>query len=392
MRVLVNAASAHMGGAVTYLKNLLFWMPQVAPGTHLIVYLPSATKDRLGATPGPGIELRSYPHSRTNGPPRFYFDQVELPRLARKLKADILFSTTGFGTVVSPCPQVLLVRNMAYFDPAFRARYRELGRSLAKNTVRRWHSFVSMWASEAVIFPTRAMQEVVSDMVRMNGRHVGYIHYGHDSNSIAKKSQEFGRAEEIRRWKSEGYGILLNVSTFAVQKNYETIVEALPRLRSSGMQVKVLTTISREQTTDRAEYDALMQRASDLGVSDDLVQLGYVPYEQLGALYELADAYIFPSFTESFGHSLVEAMAAGLPVIAADTAVNKEICAEVGTYFSTFDPESCAEAVLQVLRDPNVARPLSVSRERARAFSWEHHFETLDRTFRSLMDGNGKRD
>lgn len=383
MRVVVNAASAHMGGAVTYLRNVLRWAPLVAPEAALIVYVPAATYEKLAGLAAPQVRLESYPYASTSGLARLYFDQVRIPQLAREHGADVLFSSTGFGTFFSPCPQVLLIRNLAYFDPAFQARYRALGRSLKKNTLRRWHSLLSIRRADRVLFPTRAMRAMVAEYVALEEARTACIHYGFDHAAFAAHSGDGADlAARLGPWKAEGYRILLNVSTFAVQKNIETLVEALPHLKAQGVRAKLVTTLSRAVTTDTAEYDAMMQRVDELGLQEDVVTLGYVPYQQLGALYAAADCYVFPSFTESFGHSMVEAMAAGLPVVAAGTPVNREVCGEAGRFFRTFDPADCAAAVAGVLQDGALrARLAEASAARARHFSWERYTEQLIAVF-----------
>ena len=95
----------------------------------------------------------------------------------------------------------------------------------------------------------------------------------------------------------------------------------------------------------------MKMRARELGVEDMWIESGYVQYEQLRSLYEVSDLFVFPSFTESFGHSLVESMASGLPVVAADMPVNREVCEEGATYFSKFDPEACAKKIQFLLED-----------------------------------------
>jgi hypothetical protein len=124
MRVLINAASANMGGAVTYLQNVVRWLPEVAPDDDFIVYAPPGTIEKL-AKPGAlsNVRLESYPYSAPGGGARVYFDQAAIPRLIRQYKTDLLFSSTGFGTFFSPCPQVLLVRNPVYFSKDFHTRY-----------------------------------------------------------------------------------------------------------------------------------------------------------------------------------------------------------------------------------------------------------------------------
>lgn len=390
MRILINAASAHMGGAVTYLQNVLRWLPQIAPQDGVVVYLPEATRrlmqDQLGDTP---IEFHPYPHADSGGPARLYFDQVTIPRLLLKHRSDVLFSSTGFGTFLSPRPEVLLVRNPVYFSPEFHAKYEQLGRSLRRNSIRRAHSLASIRRADTVLFPTQAMQNMVERYGRIDPAKTEAIHYGFDHAAFAERSSApYLRQEDLARWRAEGYRLILNVSTYAVHKNYEVLTEAMARLRAQGEKVKLLLTTSREKTGDKEEYDAWTARYHELGVEEDVVELGYVPYNQLGALYEAADVYAFPSFTESFGHSLPEAMASGLPIVASDMAVNRELCGDAGAYFDTFDAEDAARVLGAVLNDEaRRATMRQASLKRALHFSWEGYVRQLLGVFRALVPG-----
>lgn len=385
MRVFINAASAHMGGAVTYLQNILEWLPEVAPHDEFIVCVPDATRDQLPVREG--VTVRAYPYPSTKGLQRLCFDQVVVPHVVRQEKIDALFSSTGFGSFWSSCPQVLLIRNMAYFDPQFQAKYQQLGRSLAKNTLRRWHSLLSIRRADAILFPTEAMQEMVGNFLRLDSHTSYVIHYGFDEEHFCRDTGAAASeaVSRLQRFCREGCEILLNVSTYAVHKNFETLIEALPLVLQNNSTLKIVTTTSRERTSDKIEYDALKKRANELGVTDSWIELGYVPYRELHALYRSADAYVFPSFTESFGHSMVEAMASGLPVVAAGTLVNREVCGEAGSYFDTFDPVDCAESISSVLRDPEKQIEMAeISRERSHTFSWRKYTEELVRVFREV--------
>src|SRR5207244_9471275 len=74
-------------------------------------------------------------------------------------------------------------------------------------------------------------------------------------------------------------------------------------------------------------------------------------WQQAQELYQNADIFVSPSLVESFGYPLVEAMAHGLPVVAADTEVNREICAEAALYFTPRSPEDLTRAVGQQAGD-----------------------------------------
>ena len=115
--------------------------------------------------------------------------------------------------------------------------------------------------------------------------------------------------------------------------------------------------------------------------------MGYVPYRQLHSIYRAADVYVFPSFTESFGHSLVEAMATGLPIVAADMPVNREVCGPAGRFFPTFDADRCAALIARLLEAEREWRELAqASLEHAEHFSWERHTEDLLSVLRQTVD------
>jgi glycosyltransferase involved in cell wall biosynthesis len=376
MKILINAASSHMGGAVTQLQNILEWLPKKMPSSQAVVYVPEAT---MSVLPDGGVDIRAYPHSSTAGKQRLYFDQVEIPRMSRRMNVDLLFSMTGFGTFRSPVPQVLSISNMAYFDPQYQLKYRELGRSFMKKRLRRWHSLLSIWAADAVLFPTQAIRDVVNTYFSLEGTTTHALHFGNDLSGPAEENKrEHNIPDKLQQSIRNKGPLLLNVSTYAIQKNLVTLIEALPRLLKKHPSLRLVTTTSREQTSDKEEYDALKERAVELGVDQSWVELGYVPHDELPLVYNAADVYVFPSFTESFGHSLVEAMACGLPVVAADTDVHREVCADAGVYFSTFDPVDCAETVHGVLEDGvRRAEMERMSVQRAGHFSWERYTERL---------------
>ena len=393
MNVVVNAASAHMGGSVTYIKNVLRYLPELAPHDRFTVYLPATTLRRLREYHRPPVvRLRPYPFRRTAGATRMLFDQVVLPWVAHRDRAELIFSTTGFGSWMSRTPELLLLPNIAYFDPRFHQRYRELGRSLRRNTLRRRLALASVRFADGLLLPTAAMKAAVEHHLSLDGRQVDVMHFGFDPGALrASIDREAPWVRTLESWRASGYAILLNVSTYAVQKSLETLVEAMSELRRTGVLVKLVTTTSAEQTTDTAEYAILQDRARELGVREDWIELGYVDADHLRSLYENADVYVFPSFSESFGFSLVEAMALGLPVAAADTAVTRDVCDDAAMFFTPFDAAGCAAVVRRLLGGGEAARLREAATRRAEHFDWRRYVEDLTAVFRKTA-GQESRD
>jgi glycosyltransferase involved in cell wall biosynthesis len=118
--------------------------------------------------------------------------------------------------------------------------------------------------------------------------------------------------------------------------------------------------------------------AKSIGASEMIVELGTVPYQHLHQIYARADVYVTPAYTETFAHPLVEAMSCGVPVVASDLAVHREICGDAAVYFPTFSPEGLADGLGQVISSPETSRRLATSGvERSRSFSWKAHVEEI---------------
>ena len=138
-------------------------------------------------------------------------------------------------------------------------------------------------------------------------------------------------------------------------------------------------------TSDINEYDHLKLNAKQWGLEEHWLELGYIPNKNLDWLYELADIYVFPSFIESFGHSMVEAMGAGLPVVAASSDINQEICGEAGIYFETFSALDCAKKIAETIEDKEEhTKRAPILRLRANQFSWNDYGQKLADIFHSL--------
>lgn len=121
-----------------------------------------------------------------------------------------------------------------------------------------------------------------------------------------------------------------------------------------------------------ADYDEPEQWAQRVNLGKNVHFLDYVPDADLPALYHAAEAHIQLSYYEGFGLSVLEAMAAGTPVVAANATSLPEVAGQAGLLVPPDDERQVAQALRQVvaggsLRQECITRGL----ERARAFTWE---------------------
>jgi glycosyltransferase involved in cell wall biosynthesis len=112
---------------------------------------------------------------------------------------------------------------------------------------------------------------------------------------------------------------------------------------------------------------------------------GRLPEPALIELYRSAAALVFPSLYEGFGQPPLEAMACGCPVAASDTGALPEVCGDAARYFDPSSPESIAEAITEVLANPEpwVSRGL----RRAASFDWDETARRHDDVYEELGAG-----
>ena len=103
------------------------------------------------------------------------------------------------------------------------------------------------------------------------------------------------------------------------------------------------------------------------------MHLDYIRASQLATIYEQAEAFVFPAIYEGFGFPLLEAMARGVPSIAARSSSLPEIGGEAALYFEPANVDALVEQLTRVLSDAKLREDLAQrGRERAAGFRWEN--------------------
>jgi glycosyltransferase involved in cell wall biosynthesis len=117
----------------------------------------------------------------------------------------------------------------------------------------------------------------------------------------------------------------------------------------------------------------------------DFIFPGYIPQEYMPAIYNLAELLLFPSYYESFGIPLVEAMACGCPVITSNTGACPEIVGEAGLVCDPDDIKNLSDSMRRILTKYEFFEKLKkCGLERAKLFKWEKSANNLLNLFSSL--------
>ena len=231
MRVLLNAVAAKMGGAANYIRTLARELVDV--DQHEFVFLvPEAQATAIRGI-APHIRLLTSNIAEQPFPRRLWFDQVELPRILRRERIDVLFSTANFATFFCPCRQLLLVRNSLYFSSLYRLKIlpHKPWKTRAGEALRRWLVCRSAMASDLVLTPSQAMLDELRTAVRVRGALVN--HYGVDRQRFRPMAKAFAE---------NGCVSLVFTSLYSEHKNIGTLFRALLELEASGQKCRLITT------------------------------------------------------------------------------------------------------------------------------------------------------
>ena len=384
MRVLLNAISAKMGGAANYARNIAVELARVAPEDEFIIILPANQARAIERT---GRNIRIIPGPNVGLLKRLWFDQITLRRMLRRERVDVLYSTANVGMFLCPFPQVLLVRNSLYFSPLFlqHTLSRMSVRARLTNALRRWLVCRSVEWADIVITPSESMMQDLRAFVDQPSSKFHVIPYG----TILERFQDEGLSATEQQ---NGTVRLLHISHYADHKNVGVLFESLEELRAIGITNVVLsTTADVEDTRYVVSFCRVSDRAllSKPSISECVRLLGDVPYEQVAKVYRGHDIFVFPSLAESYGHPLVEAMASGLPVVAANLAYARELCGDAAMYFDPFSAYDLARQISRLVADPLLRKELRQrGRSRVRQMDWSLHVKRLVHLFReSVLEG-----
>ncbi|MBW7927262.1 MAG: glycosyltransferase family 4 protein [Fimbriimonadaceae bacterium] len=169
---------------------------------------------------------------------------------------------------------------------------------------------------------------------------------------------------------------LFTLGTLEPRKNLRRLIEALAVVRRQPSAADVGLVVAGApgwRESDIGEFIAHQ------GLNDAITFLGYVPDEDLPALFAAAEAFVFPSLYEGFGIPVLEAMRAGAPVLSGDHAAMKEVGGDACLYFDAASVASIAETISRFLAAPERQARAARGFAQAEGFDWRRTVDlTLD--------------
>jgi glycogen synthase len=218
--------------------------------------------------------------------------------------------------------------------------------------------------AERVITCSAYMREHVADIYALEERRIAVIPNGIDPSELVPVDD----LDHLRgQFAAPDERLVLLVGRLVYEKGFQLALEALPGLIECLGDVRFIVAGSGTHEAD------LRKQASDLGLDDHGVFLGWIGDDVLHSLYRIADLTVVPSIYEPFGLVALEAMASGCPCLVADTGGLREVVPHecVGLRFRSRDPRSLAAMAERLLTNERLReRLVAEAQEHVLTFDW----------------------
>ena len=189
-----------------------------------------------------------------------------------------------------------------------------------------------------------------------------------------------------------GVPLILYVGGISPHKNLEGLLRAAAVLRRQSAGPWHLALVGDyEHDSFYGCYTAVSRLLRELNLGDRVTFTGFVPDDDLVALYNTAVCLALPSFDEGFGLPVIEAMACGLPVAISSSGSLPEVAGEAGLQVPPSEPEAMAGVLLRLLEDGALRSTLRASGlRRAAEFSWTSAARQLLLGFEETIGGQAR--
>lgn len=352
--IALNALSASTGGGLSVARGLSEHLALRRPHWRIVHFIstpqaaPSRTPENLEIVEAPSLGSAAK---------RLIWEQTRLPSIGRERALNAVIQLGGFTSFPLAVPQISVWQNANIWTPAqaghgpgLRA-YIAVQAMLMKASIPRAASHVFL--SRESISQCRKRFQISEEKARI-------IPIGPDDVFFLDRPQDEGSRLEPT---------IAAVGDLYTHKRFELIIEALHRLKDIHPNLRLEIA---GRPVDQAYTAKLDQQVEALGLADRVHFLGSLPQAKILDLFRTSSVFVSTSALETFGLTPVEAMAAGVPVIASRESAVPEVCGDAASYFDG-SASDLATRIRAILEQPAVRLSHRESGwARAEHFSWKN--------------------
>ncbi len=321
------------------------------------------------------------------GGPYPTWEQIALPKAAKKEGCHILHCTSNTAPVKKGLPLVVTLHDIIYLESISIFKkggtwYQKMG-----NMYRRWVVPKVVKIADKIITVSNFEKNRIND----------FFGFPHDNdklvaiyNGVSNHFKPINDEKELQRVKKL-YNLPDNFLFFLgntdPKKNTKGVLKAFSDyLKKTGDDL-YLVMLDYEQSA----LEKLLDEINDKDLINRIVLTGYVVNTDLPAIYNLCKVFLYPSLRESFGIPMLEAMRCGVPVITSNTSSMPEVSGGAAYIIDPYKPEEITQGIDKLLHDENLRKELvDKGLKQAAKFSWRNMAKEVLKLYEEVYEKHYK--
>jgi glycosyltransferase involved in cell wall biosynthesis len=290
-------------------------------------------------------------------PSRLGWDQLAVRYMGKREKFDLIFNPKYSVPLLAECPTVFVCHGLDWYVMPWASRFHD----------RLSHRYlIPRYAGKAgaIIAVSDSARQHLIDYMGVNEEKITRVYLG--VNETFLRPLDAGTLEMVRHKYLIPERFFLYVGQIYPPKNFGNLLRAYAQV---GPQLGVPLVVAGTHTW---LCDKDLELILELGLESWIVQPGWIDHDALHTFYALAEALLMPSLYEACPSPLLEAMAAGCPIVTSNRYGCQEIAGDAAVLVDPEDVSSIAQGIQRIVTEPDTReRVVQAGHERIKAFSWE---------------------
>jgi len=229
-----------------------------------------------------------------------------------------------------------------------------------------------------VVTPSKFWKKELIRRYHLPPKRITVTYEGVDEKFSNFQISKFSNKKIFEKYKIKKPFLIYTGSLYP-HKNVETLIKAVGQFNKLKRLYLVIV------CARNIFYKRFLKKVKNFGAQDYVNFIGFVPDEELAIIYPQAEAFVFPSLVEGFGLPGLEAMICGLPVLASDIPVFREVYQGGALYFNPFSVGDLLKKIKKIIEDRKLKKELRLKgKELVSQYSWKKMAQKTLKVYREI--------